>query len=317
MPDPVIELAGLTKDYGALRALDGATAVVPHGRVGLLGPNGAGKSTLVKCLLGLVRPSAGRATVLGVDAGSRPLELRRRIGYMPEVDCHVPGMTAAELVAYLGELCGMPARDARRRAHEVLEWVGLGEERYRPVDGYSFGMRQRVKLAQALVHDPELLLLDEPTNGLDPLGREQMLGLIREVGEAHGIAVLHSSHLLAEVEQLCEHVLILGHGKVLAACPLEELRRGGEVGLEVRLAGKTPVAEYLAALERAGLQGREGAAGRVLVGPPEGQPSPGEAELARRALQAAVAAGAGLRELRPARSTLEDVFMDLVAGKGH
>jgi ABC-2 type transport system ATP-binding protein len=307
---PVIELHALTKDYGALRALDGASAVVPRGRVGLLGPNGAGKSTLVKCLLGLVRPSAGQATVLGVDAGARPLELRRRVGYVPEVDCHVPGMSGAEFVAYMGELCGMTSRAARARAHEVLEWVGLGEERYRPVDGYSFGMRQRVKLAQALVHDPELLLLDEPTNGLDPLGREQMLGLIRELGEA-GIAILHSSHLLQEVERVCEHVLILGQGKVLAGGPLAQLGQGSGEGVVVRVQGAT--AAFLDALAPEGLAGTETAPGRVRVQLAAGE-APGE-PLATRALRGAVRAGVGLRELAPARSTLEDVFLGLLAGQ--
>lgn len=220
---PAIELHGLTKDFGRFRALDGASAVVPRGRVGLLGPNGAGKSTLVKCLLGLVRPSAGRASVLGVDTAARPLELRRRVGYVPEVDCHVPGMSGAEFVAYMGELCGMPSRAARTRAHEVLEWVGLGEERYRPVDGYSFGMRQRVKLAQALLHKPELLILDEPLTGADPLGRRELRGLIAGLAR-EGTHVLLSSHVLHEVEELTQRVVLIHRGRVVADGQIEEIR---------------------------------------------------------------------------------------------
>ena len=306
MADAVIELQGLTKDYGGLRALDAATAVVPRGRVGLLGPNGAGKSTLVKCLLGLVRPTAGRATVLGIDAGARPLELRRRVGYVPEVDCHIPGMTAVEFVAYMGQLCGMAARAARSRAHEVLEYVGLDEERYRAVDGFSFGMRQRVKLAQALVHDPELLLLDEPTNGLDPVGREQMLELIRELGSEHGIAILHSSHLLQEVERVCDQVLVLGQGRVLASGSLEELRRGSGEGLIVRVQGAAGA--FVEALAREGLSWAELAPGRGRVT----RAAAGEEPLATCALRAAVAAGVGLRELTPVRSSLEEVFFGLL-----
>ncbi|RMG18140.1 MAG: ATP-binding cassette domain-containing protein [Planctomycetota bacterium] len=233
---PLIELSGLTKDFGAFRALDGLDARLPRGSVGLLGPNGAGKSTLVKCLLGLLRPSAGRARLLGEDVARRPLALRRRVGYLPEVDCHLPGLSAVEFVAYAGELSGMPPRDAMTRAHEMLDLVGLADERYRPVHAASTGTRQRVKFAQAIVHDPEVVFLDEPTNGLDPRGREQMLALVAGLARA-GVSVVYSSHLLADVERVCSEVLILREGRIIAAGPLEELRARTGAGWELRTRG--------------------------------------------------------------------------------
>jgi ABC-2 type transport system ATP-binding protein len=176
MTEPVLELRELAKSYGSVRALDGLTLRVEPGAVGLLGPNGAGKTTLIKLLLGLLRPERGSARVLGLDPAERRerLEVRRRVGYMPEGDCLIPGMTAVELVTTMGRLAGMSYRDSITRTHEVLDYVGLAEERYREVQTYSTGMRQKQKLAQAIVHDPRLVLLDEPTSGLDPLGRKRM-----------------------------------------------------------------------------------------------------------------------------------------------
>ena len=253
--DAAISLDRLTKDYGGRRALDAVTVEIPRGRVGLLGPNGAGKSTLIKCLLGLVKPTAGRGAVLGFDIARRPLALRERVGYFPEVDCHVPDVNAAELVTLMGELAGLPRADAIRRTHEVLDYVGLAEERYRPVGGYSAGMRQRVKLAQAIVHDPELLLLDEPTNALDPVSREKMLDLIRDLSERRGMAIIYSSHLLADVERVCDHVVILRGGTVLAQGRLDDLRRGQTGAVDVRVGGPAEaVAAFRARLEPAGLR---------------------------------------------------------------
>ena len=207
----------VAKTYGRTTALAGASFTAGTGVTGLLGPNGAGKTTLLKTLLGFLKPDRGSITAFGVDPAKDPLEVRRRIGYMPEVDCHLPGMTAARFVAFAGELSGLPADEATSRAHEVLYYVGLDEARYRRVDTYSTGMKQRVKLAQALVHDPDLLLLDEPTNGLDPDGREEMLALIRDVAARREMSLVLCSHLLRDVESVCERVIVLKQGEVAAA----------------------------------------------------------------------------------------------------
>src|ERR671920_825040 len=207
--DAVVQLDDVTVIYGKNQALKNVTAQFSRGAVGLLGPNGAGKSTMLKALLGFVKPDAGRMTVLGIDVANRPMEIRARIGYMPESDAHIPGMNAVSFVAYCGQLGGLPAVDAMQRAHEVLYYVGLGEARYRNVETYSTGMKQRIKLAQALVHDPDLLFLDEPTNGMDPKGRDEMLALIHDLGHHKGVNLILSSHLLPDVEFSCEHVVVM------------------------------------------------------------------------------------------------------------
>src|SRR5262245_36578699 len=189
----VATLDNVTITYGANAALRGVTTAFPSGAVGLLGPNGAGKSSLIKTLLGFIAPSTGRMHVLGLDVARAPLEIRARVGYMPETDGHIPGMNAVTFVAYCGELAGLPRVDAMQRAHEVLFYVGLGEARYRNVETYSTGMKQRIKLAQALVHDPDLLFLDEPTNGMDPKGRDEMLELVRDLAHNKGMHVILSS----------------------------------------------------------------------------------------------------------------------------
>ena len=239
MTPPLLELDGLGRRYGALNALAGVTVTVPAGRVGLLGPNGAGKSSLLKILMGLLPPSAGSGRVLGhavaVNGRANPA-LRRLIGFMPETDSLVPGLTGLEYVALAGELYGMPRRQAERRAHEVLGYLGLDEARYRRVEDYSAGMKQRAKLAQALVHDPPVLLLDEPTSGLDPAGRDAMLGLVRDLGVDHGKSILLSTHLLADVQAVCERVVILAGGQVRGAGEVADLlaRRADRFRLRVQ-----------------------------------------------------------------------------------
>src|SRR6187549_42482 len=206
--DAVVQLDDVTVIYGKNQALKNVSAKFAKGAVGLLGPNGAGKSTMLKALLGFVKPDKGRMSVLDMDVAQSPLAIRARIGYMPENDAHIPGMSAVSFVAYCGELSGMAAADAMQRAHEVLFYVGLDDARYRTVETYSTGMKQRVKLAQALVHDPDLLLLDEPTNGMDPKGREEMLDLVRDLARDKGVNVILSSHLLPDIESTCEHVVM-------------------------------------------------------------------------------------------------------------
>lgn len=239
MTPALLELVGIERDFGAFRTLDGVTLTLPPGRVGLLGPNGAGKSTLLKILMGLLPPSAGSGRVLGrplAGRGGANPELRRLIGFMPEADALVPGLTGLEYVGLAGELYGMPRRQAQRRAHEVLGYLGLDEARYRRVEDYSLGMKQRVKLAQALVHDPPVLLLDEPTSGLDPAGRDALLNLVRELGEDHGKSVILSTHLLADVQAVCDRVVILAGGRVRGEGTVSELlaRRSGRFRMRVQ-----------------------------------------------------------------------------------
>jgi ABC-2 type transport system ATP-binding protein len=211
----IIETSQLGKTYGMQHALSGVTVQVPPGTIGLLGPNGAGKSTFIKCLLNLETPTTGTARVLGRDIRAASRASRERVGYSPEQDCHISGMAGCEYVTYCGQLSGMPMRLARQRTHEILDLVGMGQERYRPVDTYSTGMRQRVKLAQALVHDPQVVFLDEPTNGLDPSGREHILNLIGSLWRDLGISVVMSSHLLRDIERVCDRVIIIGNGRML------------------------------------------------------------------------------------------------------
>jgi ABC-2 type transport system ATP-binding protein len=216
----LIKAIGLTKHYGQVKALEKLDVAVEPGIIGLVGANGAGKSTLLKILLGLVAPTAGRATVLGMDSVSETRAIRQVVGYMPEHDCLPPDMGATEFVTHMARISGLPRTAARERTAEVLRHVGLYEERYRQIGGYSTGMKQRVKLAQALVHDPKLLLLDEPTNGLDPAGRDEMLDLIKKTGTEFGIAVVVASHLLGEIEQVCTYLLAIDAGHLLRAAPI-------------------------------------------------------------------------------------------------
>src|SRR5688500_6766898 len=221
----VVELNRVTVRYGSNAALRDVQTAFPEGAVGLLGPNGAGKSTMIKALLGFVVPAAGEMRVLGLDVRTSTVEIRGRIGYMPENDAHIPGMNAVSFVAYCGELAGLPRADAMQRAHEVLFYCGLGEARYRNIDQYSTGMKQRIKLAQALVHDPDLLFLDEPTNGMDPKGREEMLELIRDMAHNKGMNLIVSSHLLPDVEYTCDHVVVMDKRTITTQGPMVSLKR--------------------------------------------------------------------------------------------
>ncbi len=211
----IIATRGLGKQFPGVLALDGLTIDIEPGVVGLVGANGAGKSTLIKILLGLLPPTSGTATVLGLDTVRESMKIRELVGYMPEHDCLPPDVSATEFIVHVARVSGLPANAARERAADTLRHVGLYEERYRPIGGYSTGMRQRVKLAQALVHDPRLVFLDEPTNGLDPAGRDEMLALIRRIGEQFGISVLVTSHLLGELERVAGHLVIIDGGRLL------------------------------------------------------------------------------------------------------
>ncbi|MEU7045766.1 ABC transporter ATP-binding protein [Streptomyces varsoviensis] len=211
----VIAIESLSKRFPRVTALDRLSVDITPGVTGLVGANGAGKSTLIKILLGLSPATEGRAAVLGLDVATEGSAIRERVGYMPEHDCLPPDVSATEFVVHMARMSGLPPTAARERTADTLRHVGLYEERYRPIGGYSTGMKQRVKLAQALVHDPRLVLLDEPTNGLDPVGRDDMLGLIRRVHTDFGISVLVTSHLLGELERTCDHVVVIDGGKLL------------------------------------------------------------------------------------------------------
>jgi len=223
-PPPLLVLDNVSRQYGSQQALRGLSCRLVPGRIGLLGPNGAGKSTLLKILLGLLRPSSGSGRILGHDLAHSGPDLRRAIGYMPEADALIPGLRGAEYVALAGELYGMPRREAQRRAHEVLTYLELEDARYRRLEEYSTGMKQRLKLAQALVHDPPVLLLDEPTSGMDPSGREAMLRLLLTLGREYGKSIVLSTHLLGDVERVCETVLILHQGRLLRQGTVAQLR---------------------------------------------------------------------------------------------
>ncbi len=241
----VVRARGLTKTYPGVTALDAVDLDIPDGRVGLVGANGAGKTTLFRLLLGLARPTAGTVEVCGIPVADDPLGVRRRIGYMPEHECLPLDQTAADIVSTFGELGGLPPRAARQRASEVLDLVGLDEARFRPVGGFSTGMRQRTKLAQAIVAGPDLLLLDEPTAGLDPSGREEMLALVARLG-GFGIAVLLATHLLDDVASVCDHVVMLDGGRLVADASTESLlQRTGTVTVDVGPGGSAALASAL------------------------------------------------------------------------
>jgi ABC-2 type transport system ATP-binding protein len=295
----VIATAALTKRYPRVTALDELTVEVGPGVTGLVGANGAGKSTLLKILLGLIRPTAGSAIVLGHDVVTGGEAVRALVGYMPEHDCLPPDVSATEFVVHLGQISGLPATAARERAADVLRHVGLDEARYRPMGGYSTGMKQRVKLAQALTHDPQLVLLDEPTNGLDPAGRDEMLTLVRRIGTEFGIPVLITSHLLGELEHVCDHIVVLDGGRLLRSGSKAALTsETGVLAVEVRdLSSRDRLG---AALGRAGARVRADGP-LVLVEIAGGETY----DLVRDVI---AELGLGLVRVEPHRHRLEEVF---------
>ena len=299
---PLIATQSLTKRYGtAVTALDGLTLEVEPGIIGLVGANGAGKSTLLKILLGLLEPTSGDATVLDLDVRRDGSKIRGLVGYMPEHDCLPPDLSATEFVTHMAQMSGLPRSAARERTADVLRHVGLYEERYRPISGYSTGMKQRVKLAQALVHDPRLLLLDEPTNGLDPSGRDEMLELVRRTGTEFGIATIVASHLLGEIERVCTFLLAIDAGRLLRAAPLASFtERTGTLIVEVEEGADVLARRLTDVGATAEVDGRT-----VLVDLPDETPY----DLLRDAV---ADLGLALTRMEQRRGRLEDLFRDHV-----
>jgi len=298
----VIEVEGLSKRYGNVQALRSVDVTVEHGCTGLVGSNGAGKSTLLRLLLGLIAPDQGRASVLGHDVASDPLGVRARVGYLPEGPCLPGDVTAADFVAFMGQLGGLSPRAARERASEVCYQVGLDEERYRALGGFSAGMLQRVKLAVALVCDPQLLLLDEPTDGMDPQGREDMLDLIDRARGELGVDVLISTHLLGDVERICDQVVMVHGGKVLVQGPIAAVAGTTDAGFAVQLGANGDT--ELESLTLAGLRARR--VGDEL----HVQGGAGTADMIR---DVAADRGWALRRLSPRAPSLEETFLQLQA----
>ena len=299
----LIRLENVEVSYGAIKALDGVSCTIDGGAIGLLGPNGAGKSTLLKTLLGFLRASRGSVEMFGLSMPKHSIEVRQKLGYMPEREVMSPKISAVSFLTYCGRLFGMSRVDAMERAHEVLNYVGMGDNRYRKMETYSTGMLQRVKFAQALIHDPKLLLLDEPTNGLDPEGRVEMLELIHELAHKRHVTVILSSHLLPDVSHVCTDLLVINKGKVVRNGSLEELTAVREGLFEVRVHENQ--AAYADALVAAGFRCTLQQDGNLLIAQPA-TVSP------RVVYEIAQAQRTHIRHLRPVRHSIEDAFLDAV-----
>jgi ABC-2 type transport system ATP-binding protein len=294
---PLLSTDALTKRYPGVMALDNLTIELEPGIIGLVGANGAGKSTLIKILLGLLPATSGSATLLGYDVVREGPELRQYVGYMPEHDCLPVDVSATEFVAHMAQISGLPRGAARERTAETLRHVGLFEERYREIRGYSTGMKQRVKLAQALVHDPRVMLLDEPTNGLDPAGRDEMLELVRRTGREFGITIVMASHLLGEIERVCDHLVVIDAGRLLRSAPIGAFT-GRTQTLAVEVEGDAAV--LARKLRQHGLKVKE--EGRlVLIGIEDDRPY----DLIRDSV---AELGIGLVRIEERRQSLEDLF---------
>jgi ABC-2 type transport system ATP-binding protein len=294
---PLLTTDAITKRYPGVTALDALDLSLEPGIIGLVGANGAGKSTLIKILLGLLEPTSGRATLLDYDVARQGPELRRFVGYMPEHDCLPTDVSATEFVTHMARISGLPRSAARERTAETLRHVGLFEERYREIGGYSTGMKQRVKFAQALVHDPRVVLLDEPTNGLDPAGRDEMLELIHRTGRDFGIAILMASHLLGEIERVCNHLVVIDAGRLVRSAPIASFTERMQA-LIVEVEGDS--AALARRLTESGLTVRE--EGRlVIVGLEDDRPY----DIIRDSV---IDLGLGLVRLEQRRQSLEDIF---------
>jgi len=302
-PTTVISSKNVTVRFGQIVALDDFSVSVPSGIVGLLGPNGAGKSTFIKAILGLLVPDKGDIKIAGRDSITESNVVRDMIGYMPEHDCLMESFAAIDFVSYMGQISGMKKRDAMPRSHEMLDFVGIGEERYRLISSYSTGMKQRVKLAQAIVHDPKILFLDEPTNGMDPLGREEMLDLIRKIGDSDK-SILISTHILEDVEKVSDHAMIISQGQLITEGSLDKLLAGKEDLKFVKVRGEEQAMKnFMKTLQDSfevhSVTRERGQTTIVFMNPGDGN------SIFKLSQQANVQ----LRAYSPKRATLEDIFV--------
>jgi ABC-2 type transport system ATP-binding protein len=303
----IIQLQSIFFSYGEFKAIDDISLDIGQGVYGLLGPNGAGKTTLLKIILGFLSPSSGSGNVLGLSITSGRKAVRKKIGYMPENDCLLPGRDGVTLTAYLGELSGMPKQEAMKRAHEVLYYVGLEEERYRKVDTYSAGMKQRLKLAQALVHDPKLLLLDEPTSGMDPKGRKEMLELIKDISHKKTMDIIICSHLLPDIEDTCREVIILNRGKIAAQREVNGLSEDKFNRFDLKLKGNTDA--FLSRLKALKCEVDVTNRGVYKIKLPAKESS-------KNLFKLAVENNVQIRHFEQCKTTLEDTFVDAI-GDNH
>jgi ABC-2 type transport system ATP-binding protein len=305
----LVELHNIYKDYGSFRALNDVSMTIRPGVTGLLGPNGAGKSTLIKVLLGLVKLTSGHGTVMGHQLGIDIMDIRSKVGYMPEDDCFLHGLSGVESVQLAARLSRMEATEALRRAHEILDFCGAGQERYRQAHTYSTGMRQKLRFAQAIVHDPPLLILDEPTSGLDPDEREAMLSRIRILATRHKKAILLCTHILPDVQHVSDDVIIMAAGSVKVSASLESLSKPRNPAQFVDYVG-----DGMPLMDSMRQKG-------FTVEPAEGKPSfsvPGDGEKSLPALwETAQQVGASIRAIRPARNSIEEIFLEAIQEGRH
>jgi ABC-2 type transport system ATP-binding protein len=302
----IVELDGLEVRLADRTVLDGLSGTLRGKAIGLLGPNGAGKSTLINTLLGFHRASKGSARVFGLDSYNERAQIRGRIGYMPENDSFIGNMSGVHFVRYMAELAGLPAGEALERAHEALFYVGLGEVRYRKINSYSLGMKQLIKLAQALAHGPRLLILDEPTNGLDPLARQRMIQLIKEIRKEGSVQLLISSHLLRDIDETCDEVLILKKGRIAALCNIEEERRSNRCFVELETVGATE--QFAASVRALGCDCASFPDGRMKLVVPDAVET---RDLYMIAFEQAVQ----IRRMHQRRDSLEDIFLRAMDGE--
>ncbi len=301
----LVQIENLSVFYGKSRALNNINLSIDSKSTGLLGPNGAGKSTLIKTLLGFLIPSSGSVRIFDLPVHKNPIKIRQQIGYMPENDCYIPDINGLNFIAYMGELAGMPKADAIQRAHEVLQYVNLGEARYRKVETYSIGMKQRVKLAQALIHDPMVLLLDEPTNGMDPIGRQEMLELIREISTYKEIDVILSSHILDDVEYVCKDVIALDQGQVVLEGNMKQLKLEHRLSYELKIKGNQRAFIFALRENNCEVEVRSGVEIRVT--------SQDTIPISQNLFfQLAVETDVQIRHLGLAERSLEDIFVSVV-----
>jgi len=296
-----LEISDVTKSYAEIAALSGVSLRVEPGVTGLLGPNGSGKSTLIKSLLGLVRTQQGGGSVLGMQWPQRVREIRDKVGYLPEDDCYIAGLNGIESVAFMAHLAGLPGTEGLRRAHEICDFCDISEERYRPVESYSTGMRQKLKFAQALVHDPPFLILDEPTTGLDPDQREAMLRRIRTLYRTHGKSILLSTHILPDVRSVCDQVIMLVGGRVRIIDTLENLSRPAEPTVHVAVYGDA--APLASRLRTEGYTVTEETDGSLRI-------AGMDTEQISRCWQLAAETGTSVRRLAPAKNSLDKIFFE-------